>query len=523
MTPTRKSPGTEKPRATTLDSASAPTAKGAKRSILTFLPPHLTPRPGQVQALLAVEANWDKAEVFVINAPVAAGKSLLATTIAKWATSGTASATMDKSSKALIVPPNNMLLQQYLDSNPRMATLWAKDHYQCVSSREGATCKEIGSALGKPCCRECPYTKANRLVRAVPWAACNAYTYLAHGLYADTVLFDEAHGLLGMVRDLAAKKLWRRVYGYPASLQSYRDLLRWVGEALEERPGDAKLVTLKADLESGANRYLVERGEDTYFGKPAECLKLLPVDTSKQPPFLWPGLGEGGKGKGKVSRVILLSATIGPKDLEQLGLNRKRVAWIETPSPIDKSRRPCYIESGFDVSARASPEDAMALVTRIAEIAAAHPGQKGVIHATYQQARTLMGYLPAGVRERVLSHDNRNKADIYRQFIESGSESGRILLASGMYEGLDLVGDLARWQVIAKVPWPHLGEPAWKWLSESDPERYGWEALKLVVQAYGRVCRGPTDFGETYILDRSFSRLDLGLAPSWFREACIYV
>ena len=339
----------------------------------------------------------------------------------------------------------------------------------------------------------------------------NTWSYLAFGSYPQVAIFDEAHNLLGMLRDLASKKLWKKEYGYPGYLKSYRDLRKWVDDALEERPGDQKLTILKADLDSGANQYLVEAAEEPYFGKMAPCLKLLPIDTSKQPPLLWPN--------GKVKKIVLLSATIGPQDLHQLGLAKKRVCWIETESPIPAKNRPLIIETGFNVSAQATAADTLALVERIGQIAALHPNEKGVIHATYSQAKTLQGYLPEAIKKRILVHDKGDKSAQYARFLDSPAASGTILLAAGMHEGLDLVGDLARWQVIAKIPWPNLGEPAYKWLSESDPDRYGWEALKLVIQAYGRVCRTPTDRGITYCLDRSFERLNLDMSPTWFREA----
>jgi Rad3-related DNA helicase len=34
-----------------------------------------------------------------------------------------------------------------------------------------------------------------------------------------------------------------------------------------------------------------------------------------------------------------------------------------------------------------------------------------------------------------------------------------VLLTPSMTEGLDLVDDLARWQVICKLPYPYLGDP----------------------------------------------------------------
>jgi Rad3-related DNA helicase len=148
-----------------------------------------------------------------------------------------------------------------------------------------------------------------------------------------------------------------------------------------------------------------------------------------------------------------------------------------------------------------------------------HQGQKGMIHATYQQAAFLREHLSSD--PRYMFHERHNRSSVYRDFRDSPSDSGRVLIASGMYEGVDLPEDAGRWQVITKIPWPSLGNPAIKYLSEKDPEWYQWECWKQVIQACGRICRTPEDYGVTYILDGSIQRLlkdGSHLLPPWFQD-----
>jgi Rad3-related DNA helicase len=98
------------------------------------------------------------------------------------------------------------------------------------------------------------------------------------------------------------------------------------------------------------------------------------------------------------------------------------------------------------------------------------------------------------------------------------------MVGSGMYEGVSLDEDLARWQIICKVPWPSLAEPAMKYLATEDKEYYANRTIKDIVQTYGRVCRGPTDSGTTLIWDNTFERLlkeHSSLFPKWFLDARI--
>jgi Rad3-related DNA helicase len=170
----------------------------------------------------------------------------------------------------------------------------------------------------------------------------------------------------------------------------------------------------------------------------------------------------------------------------------------------------------------------------IFRLAQKHHNSKGLIHATYEQAEYLERAIKhmddpargnkAKLSERFIFHTPATKATAYQKFRDASPESGTILVGSGMYEGLDLPGDLGRWQAIAKVPWQSLEDPAIAHMTEQDPSWYVWETLKLLIQACGRICRTPDDDGVTYILDTSFDKLytdgmKFGLVPNWFEDA----
>lgn len=480
------------------------------RSILQSFTAGKSPRDGQRVALETIEKRWSQTDVFVIEIPTAGGKSDTALTIARWAQAV-------HRQKGMVLVPNNVLLQQYLRDNSKLATIRGKQDYECVHGSTSVgqmSCKEYAAKMGHTCKGVCPYTAANRKIRAVPYGVVNYYTYLAHRLYPDVLIVDEAHNLLGMLRDFAAKKLWQHVYHYPDWIKDYAGLLRWVKDKRHELedeglPPDNKLELLYKDLTGGANKYLIERGTDFYFGQEKPLLKMLPIDTSDQPPILWPS---------SVKKLVLLSATIGPKDLEQLGLDKRRVTWVATPSPIPPERRPIYVDKpGCNLAYGASPKETEQVVQRIREIVEAHAGERGILHVTYSLMQELGKRLKPLLGERLLTHTKENKKEVYAQFLTGASDA--VLMCAGLYEGIDLPGDLGRFQVITKVPWPSMAEPAWKYVAQTDRERYAYETLKVVMQGAGRVCRTPTDFGVTYLIDRSFKSIPVELMPGWFREA----
>ena len=479
--------------------------------ILSYFPRRANPRPGQIHTLTTLEQNWDKGDVFVVVLATGGGKSLIAETIMRWANS--------QGKRSCTVVPNNVLLEQYIKGNPKLQTLRAKEHYTCSTSStelyrvscDGHSKMAKGKEKGKQFCKGCPYVAANRKVRAVPHYVVNTWTYMAHKLHQPVVVFDEAHSLLGMVREFAGKRLWQKDVPYPYNLKTYKDLSSWIAKSKKLYP---QLEELDRDLRRPKSFYLVEKATEPLRGKMENCLKLLPIDTRNTPPFLWP------KGPRGVQKVVLLSATISPQDIEQLGLAGRRVVWIESPAPIPAKQRPVISPSpGFRLGFDASKEELGRAAAEVDRLAHLHRHERGVIHLTYGLMDAFMPLLSEDTRKRLISHDRENKTERYKAFLEGPSDS--ILFCAGLQEGIDLPGDLGRWQVIAKVPWPSLGEPAWKYVAESDPVRYMWETMRVVLQASGRVCRGPEDYGITYILDRSFNNLDMTLAPTWFREGLV--
>ena len=121
---------------------------------------------------------------------------------------------------------------------------------------------------------------------------------------------------------------------------------------------------------------------------------------------------------------------------------------------------------------------------------------------------------------RVRMHNSKDRKDVFEDFLDGKID---FLISVGFNRGVDLKYDLARYQIIVKVPYPDtsdirvrelwINRKAWNWA------RY--QAIKNIVQAYGRVVRAEDDWGVTYILDESFSHLFRYKSqfPKWFVEA----
>jgi Rad3-related DNA helicase len=454
-------------------------------------------RAGQSEILEIIESNWDKYDVIVVRAPVGFGKSPIASTIQ--------ARELDAGNGCCIVVPNNLLREQYLEDYPDMITIKRQDEYwiEQYKMTEAAFRKKIYKWGPK----DSEYTRDYRAVRrkGTPVVA-NYYTYLAHKLQRNTLIVDEAHSLLGTLQDLSAKRIWKHEYRYPDDARSFYDLLQWVGS----NPSDSKLKRLRGVLESNSKSTLLRFANEPYRGEWKDCLKLLPLNVSDLPNPFWGS---------KVDKIVLMSATIGPMDIEKMGLSNRRVLYLDVPSPIPVDQRPIHFQPVGNMSFATQNDNLPDLAAKLIQLADSQPG-KGFVHAPYNMASKLSIYLKDD--DRFMFHNRGNKKEQYKRFYALPSSSNAVMVGSGMTEGLDLKYEVAQWQALTKVPYPSLSDPAMRHLAEDEPDYYNWLVSRDVMQASGRICRGPDDTGSTFLLDSQFdiwyNKYKSSL-PSWFTDA----
>jgi Rad3-related DNA helicase len=334
----------------------------------------------------------------------------------------------------------------------------------------------------------------------------NFYTYIAHKLSRNTLIVDEAHSLLGTLQTMAAKTIWKHEYNYPDNVRSVKDLLDWINGF---RKLDTKLKRLKLALESTKPSTVVKLTTDRYRGDTRYCIKLIPMSVADVPSPFW---------NNKVDKIVLMSATIGAKDIEMMGLSNHKVLYIDVPSSIPVERRPILYQPIGNMSYANQDLNLPLVAADLLALANHHTG-KGFIHAPYELAMKLRKYLDD---DRFIFHNHDNKKDKYRKFYDLPANSKAVMIGSGMTEGLDLKYEVAEWQAIIKVPYPSLADDAMRYIAENDPDYYNWYVAKDLMQASGRICRSPDDDGYTYILDSQFEtwyNKYKGALPRWFSDA----
>lgn len=224
----------------------------------------------------------------------------------------------------------------------------------------------------------------------------------------------------------------------------------------------------------------------------------------------------------KSDKFLFMSATIcGMNDyVEELGLDPSEVVVLSMNSPFDVSKRKItYIPvAKFSYANRQEAIDNIITTSdKIIDIMYNYYGKpvRGLIHsATYANAEIFA--------EKSKHSDKIQTPKNIRDAIKltRSKEDDLILASPTIYEGIDFKDDLARFQIIIKVPYDSLTDPLKKYTMKYNPKKYSKEAVIKLVQAYGRGTRHEEDYCQTFILDANFeSILYSTQLPLWVKLA----
>jgi len=511
-------------------------------------------RGRQEEALTEIREAFEAGnDVVLVRAPTGSGKSLLARAIA-----GAARRAGEGPSNAPIGAYYTTPQVSQLDdvaADPLLSDLSVvrgKSNYSCLLP--GETTTPVDRA---PCARErdfecpvrerCPYF-ADRDVAAHRPIAAMTLAYFMHTAGSDVfgqrdvVVVDEAHGLVEWAEIYATIDLgpdtvpvWESAP--PAAVETLGDAVGYaerVSTVCERRQkalrGEEELS--RAEV-AERDRLAALRRDLGWFLEDARDTDSATTWVVDQPE------GEGSRVQIKPTNperylhhtvwdrgttFALLSATILDREAfcRQSGLDPGAVTLVDVPHTFPVENRPLYDVTRGKMTYDARDETLPAVARVLVRVMQYHPDEKGIVHAhSYAIADDLAERLDEhGVAGRVRRHDREDRDDALAAWKRADDAS--VFLSVKMEEALDLEGDLARWQVLCKAPYPNtrdsrvaarLEDGAWGW--------YYRTTLRTVIQACGRVVRSPDDHGATYLADSSLlelferARAD---TPDWFRE-----
>jgi Rad3-related DNA helicase len=160
------------------------------------------------------------------------------------------------------------------------------------------------------------------------------------------------------------------------------------------------------------------------------------------------------------------------------------------------------------------------IVERVREIGKRHPHDKGIVHTvSYDRAERLHKALP----QLTMYHDQKKDLTSAGWITKWQQSDKQIFLTPSMTEGVDLKGDLCRFQILLKVPYRNIGDARVDYLlnEENEWEWYHDTAAREIIQSIGRAVRSKDDHATYYVLDSKFDQAMNGRTPDWLEEAIV--
>ena len=227
-------------------------------------------------------------------------------------------------------------------------------------------------------------------------------------------------------------------------------------------------------------------------------------------------------------RVLILSATIlDPSHFRSsLEIPNDEFTFITAPSTFNPKSMPIYLEyAGTFTGGQAKMDEWIGHMTKkVVGICKDHADKKGMLHThSFGIQKALLEKLPKDIVKRIITQEMYpDKKELLE--VHAKSENS-IIMAPAMHEGVDLKGDLCRFNVVCKVPYANYFDN--KQLSkrmEIDKEYYSNITIKKIVQSIGRGMRSQDDYVNNYIIDGHFDVLykrSKSKFPKWFADAIV--
>lgn len=210
---------------------------------------------------------------------------------------------------------------------------------------------------------------------------------------------------------------------------------------------------------------------------------------------------------------LLMSATISEsfaKRTMTLDAKTKHLR-LEPSFPIENKKAIFFKPMALNYNTMKDPQTVKKLSATTYEIVKHHTdkNERGIILApSFVIVKSIAETLRVmGVKTKIFEHERGQKlADVLEAF-KAYKQGPAVILTPSGFEGVDLPGDLSRYQIIVKAPFGSLGDKRMKVILDSYPDIYALQTLMKITQGAGRSVRSSTDHATTYFLDTAIQRL----------------
>jgi ATP-dependent DNA helicase DinG len=505
--------------------------------------PYESPRDEQSLIInKAIDSFKSGKRFFIIEAGTGIGKSAIGFTLSKALDAINNDNNSEYLPGGIFLTTQKILQDQYMkDFEVKgLKSIKSSSNYKCRHSK-GNTCAQSmrllktadkGSRHWNTCMFKCPYRNSKTEFIESREGVTNFPYFLAETQYAgkikpkNTIVLDEAHNismeLSKFIEVVVTQKFCKDFLKINIpKFKNQSDSFDWITSQyipkLSSRFKHMKSVIEQHSLKKEVEKFVSIARQfellDKHLCKMRRFVNLynsdnwifndVPQDQRKSRRLEFKPVDVSSYSEDMVFRygknVILMSATILNREAfcELLGIKQSEAEFISMPSPFPRESRPILFFPIGKMSYNEIDRSLPKLAKAVEGILDNHKNEKGIIHChTFRIANYIKNNLRS---RRILIHNSENREEVLSK--HKSSKRPTVLLSPSMTEGVDLAGDISRFQVICKIPYPFLGDKLikkkmnkWKWW-------YGLETSKTIVQAVGRSVRNKEDHAVTYILD----------------------
>jgi ATP-dependent DNA helicase DinG len=534
------------------------------------------PRKEQKEALSFIESEYQKNKLnkfFLLNLPVGSGKSHLALMIADWYKKN-----VNRNSKVDIITNSKILQDQYSGTYESISDLRGKENYECESYACSCAQGAEFNRLNKTTCESCPYNSSRESFISGGVSLTNFYLYILYAIYnpkllesrdSRVLIVDEAHEFDDVMSDFISIKITeaivkkfkfaseydiiKKLKGI-SSISQYVDFLRFlsgeiittvesmeggmasqprnvredkrdlkISKVLKTKNSDVKVMQLVNDLKQYQTKIEIFLKE--YKANPNNWVletnyneKLKQKELSLEPIWAYDYLDKYVFSN--YDMVVLMSGTILDKNLfcQLNGLDVTKAVYYSIGSPFPLKNRPIYYMPVGKMSYKSKDETFKRYIPYIKKLLDKYKNKKGIIHTNSFE---LAKWIENSIKDpRLIFHDSSNKDEMLKY--HKDSEKPTVIVSPSMDTGVSFDNDDARFQIIAKVPYPSLASQKNKLRQSNNPDWYSWKTVSGIIQMTGRPVRSNLDYADTIIIDGGFGDVikhSSQFLPDWIQEA----
>jgi Rad3-related DNA helicase len=529
-----------------------------------YFPIRYTPKDYQIQALDFLKKSIMSGNKFILcNFGTGVGKSFISVAMfTNWYRNF-----VNPDSKFDILTNSKVLQEQYIKDFDHVNNFKGKSNYYCrIYDCTCDTGKEL-CAIMKNKCESCPYDDAKNKWISGDIGLLNFHLFNTLSIYQKDILkrrngnvliIDESHDMEAIFSDFLSSKMSAKILKKCGlGLKEIEDIdnkyiskIKYLDKYLEFL--ERKLIPI---LEKKKDQFLLDIGKSSKSKNKVDLTNYLQNITGKLESFKH--LFESYKNdKSNIvldvvinkseknysgcelvtshvwvydqineyvykhyDHVIFMSASLLDKNIFCFinGLDEKMTTYYDMPSPFPIKNRPIYFLKIGKMSFYNKEETFNKQIPWIKKILSKYKNVKGIIHTTNYE---ITEWIKENVHDdRLLFHNTEDRNDILEKHLHSTEPT--ILVSPSMMSGIDLKSDLARFQILLKVPYPNISTNKIKARQKTNPEWYNLKTSMDLTQTYGRAIRSSDDYADMFILDSNFSDVlkHNKYLPEYFTEA----